>query len=267
MAQEEHFSASATLSILRDNPKLAAQILLFLDKNLKEKNFILDLGCGYGYLTAMFRDILKFKKAYGVDIDKDRLETAERVGIEIYNIDLETSTLPFHNNYFDLILATGILNHLKFWDNIFSEINRVLKKGGLLFISDPNMGWWINRLSLFLGYQPPNVEVSKFYTVGLPPFYPRLKSIEYVHSLTLRGMLEFLNLYGFKNLYVFRNKIPRIDLKLKKPQIPYLLQVIIRIIDNVFYIFPSLSARILVVSEKVSDYKKSIDIENRLFLC
>jgi len=215
---EEHLSASATLTIFKDSPKLATKILLFMDHFLEDRANMLDLGCGYGYLTTLFKTALNFKNSYGVDIDEERLKIAEKFGLKTYRLDLEKNTLPFPNNYFDLAIATGILNHLKFWDNLLSEAHRVLKSGGLLFISNPNMGWWVNRISLLLGYQPPDVEISKIYTVNLPPFYPRKRSIEYVHSVTLGGMMQILSAYNFRCLKVFPTRIPRSDLDLKNRQ-------------------------------------------------
>ena len=170
---EEYLFTSATLTMFKDNPKLAIKILLFLNEHLKNRVRLLDLGCGYGYLTRFFKYTLNFKDAYGVDIDRLRLEVAKKLGITTFYVDLEKDRLPFPDNYFSLVIAAGIFNHLKFWDNILRETNRVLEFNGLLFISTPNMGWWVERISLLLGYQPPSVEVSEVYTVNLPPFYPR----------------------------------------------------------------------------------------------
>lgn len=249
----EHLSTSATLTMFKDSPKLAAKVLLSLGEALKDRENLLDLGCGYGYLTMLFKNALGFKNAYGVDIDGERLKVAEKAGLITYRLNLEEDPLPFPNEHFSLVIATGILNHLKFWDNLLSEANRVLKPGGLLFISNPNMGWWVNRISLLLGYQPPDVEVSRIYTVNLPPFYPRKRSIEYVHSVTLGGMMQILSAYNFRCLKIFPVRIPKSDLDLKKPPIPTALKYLIRLLDSVTCLFPSLSIRLLVISEKVSE--------------
>ncbi|MEM3526287.1 MAG: methyltransferase domain-containing protein [Candidatus Jordarchaeaceae archaeon] len=250
---EDILFSSATLSMFKNNPRLATNIMLFIDTHLKgSRDALLDLGCGYGYLTVLFRNTLGFKSAYGVDIDEKRLKVAENLGVITYHLDLEKDLLAFPENYFNLVIAAGILNHLKFWDNILREANRVLEPGGLLFISNPNMGWWIERISLLLGYQPPSVEVSEIYTVNLPPFYPRKKPIGYIHSMTLRGMVCLLSLYNFRCLKVFPAGIPKIDLDLKRPPVPRFLKYIIRAVDSVLSLSPSLSIRSLIVCEKSS---------------
>lgn len=137
---------------------------------------------------------------------------------------------------------------MKFWDNILAETHRVLKPKGLVFISNPNLGSWIDRTSLLLGYQPPCIEVSKIYSVGLIPYHPRKGSIEYVHSTTLRALKELLKIYGFKVLKVWPVRIPSMDLKrkgLKKG-----LRIIIRLADEILHRFPSLAIRQILVAEK-----------------
>lgn len=250
----EYLVSSATLSLFKDNPKLAMNILNFLDINLRSKERFLDLGCGYGYLTIFFKNFLGFKSAYGIDIDRERIRTSERMGITTYCLDLENDPLPFTDNSFSFVVAAGIFNHLKFWDNTLLEANRVLEPRGLFFISNPNMAWWVDRISLFLGYQPSAIEVSKIYSVNLPPFYPRRRSIGYVHSLTLKGMIDLISLYNFKCLKIFPNRIPKRDLDLKTPKIPLIIKYLVRAIDSISSISPSLSIRLLIIAEKMATY-------------
>ncbi|MEM2352418.1 MAG: methyltransferase domain-containing protein, partial [Thermoproteota archaeon] len=100
---EDILFSSASLSMFKDNPRLAASTLLFLDTYLRSNRInFLDLGCGYGYLTVLFKDMLGFKNAYGVDIDEERLRVAESLGIITCRLDLEKDLLPFPENYFSL---------------------------------------------------------------------------------------------------------------------------------------------------------------------
>jgi hypothetical protein len=40
-------------------------------------------------------------------------------------------------------------------------VRRVLREGGYLLITTPNLASWVNRLVMLLGYQPYNCEVSR----------------------------------------------------------------------------------------------------------
>jgi len=58
-------------------------------------------------------------------------------------INIEKEKLPFNDNSFDMILCTEVLEHL-IQDPSFmlSELNRVLKEGGLLVLTTPNGLYW-----------------------------------------------------------------------------------------------------------------------------
>lgn len=55
-----------------------------------------------------------------------------------------TGTLPFENETFDLITCFGVLHHIANVSYVFSELARVLEKGGLLLVREPiiSMGDW-----------------------------------------------------------------------------------------------------------------------------
>lgn len=252
-ATEQDLASSATLTIFKDEPKLMADIISSLDRLIKCKETLLDLGVGYGFMTCLFKEALGFTKAYGVDIDEERVRIARGRGIDVHCLDLESDPLPFPKERFDFVLSLGLLNHLKFFDNVIGEAARVLRHGGIFFISIPNLGWWINRLCLLLGFQPPEIEISKKYAVGLPKFYPRQESIEYVHSATLRGIKELLALYGFEVIKVYGAKIPNSYMGIKIPSTHTrnkVLKSLVGTIDSVLSKRVSLSVRLLLISQK-----------------
>lgn len=246
----EVIESSATAIFFLDNPRLAYNILSFIDRSLRSRRMLVDFGCGYGVLTHLFREALGFEDAVCVEIDEERARHAESLGLKVIRVDLEKEQLPLPK-YVDLVIMAGILNHLKFWDNPLSEASRLLRAGGLLFISNPNMGWWANRIALLLSYQPADVEISERYACGLPPFYPRKASIQYVHSATLRGLKHILALYGFKDLKVWPARIPSLDLRRKLTN-PFLAAVI-RSVDLVLGSFPSFGIRTFLLAEKVAE--------------
>lgn len=50
--------------------------------------------------------------------------------------------LPFADNSFDLVICTQVLSYVKYPDKVVAEIYRVLKRGGLLFVSAPAFFPW-----------------------------------------------------------------------------------------------------------------------------
>ncbi|HEY44239.1 MAG TPA: class I SAM-dependent methyltransferase [Anaerolineae bacterium] len=106
----------------------------YLDAYDKETR-ILDIGCGEGALVKEYRD-------RGFDI----------VGLDInyeseYVIRGSVLNLEFSDKSFDLILLLDVIEHLVFTDQeiALQEIARVLRPGGELLISLPNLAHLASR--------------------------------------------------------------------------------------------------------------------------
>jgi SAM-dependent methyltransferase len=59
-------------------------------------------------------------------------------GIDYPEVDFEKDDIPFKTNSVDFITMNGVIEHLSDASHILSEIKRVLKVGGLLYINTPN---------------------------------------------------------------------------------------------------------------------------------
>ena len=58
---------------------------------------------------------------------------------------------PIEENYFDIVVAKDIIEHLNNPENTMNEIHRVLKKNGYLVISVPNHFYFSMRLRILTG--------------------------------------------------------------------------------------------------------------------
>lgn len=116
--------------------------IYLLDQILKERyaknDIVLDAGCGSGRNLKWF--YTNKYTIYGVDTDVEKLENVKkqynRVGerqFSYQNID----NLLFESNFFDHVICSAVLhfaeNRSQFL-TMFSELIRVLKPGGSLFI-------------------------------------------------------------------------------------------------------------------------------------
>lgn len=111
---------------------------LIINKNSK----VLDLGTGGGYLAFEIARRHKECEVVGLDIVVNTLESNNNIVKEqqISNlsfINYDGISFPFSDNSFDCIVTRYALHHFPDIKNTFSEIKRVLKPGGQLFISDP----------------------------------------------------------------------------------------------------------------------------------
>jgi 2-polyprenyl-3-methyl-5-hydroxy-6-metoxy-1,4-benzoquinol methylase len=109
---------------------------------------VLDLGCRDGILTKFYSSR---NKVLGVDIDKEALKIAEEnLGIRTKRIDLNDEwNLP--KNYFDIVIAAELIEHLYYPEIVIKKTANVLKKDGMFLGSVPNAFNLKNRFRLFLG--------------------------------------------------------------------------------------------------------------------
>jgi len=101
--------------------------------NLK-RGKVLDLGCSEGDCAYMLKN-MGFNVVAG-DINKDVFKYGEEVKFEFCDLK---STLLFENNYFDYICFFEVIEHLRHPFQVMHEISRILKPGGFLFLSTPNI--------------------------------------------------------------------------------------------------------------------------------
>ncbi len=108
-------------------------------KKIKPKK-ILDAGCGNGIYLPHFASFAE--KIYGIDssesgckIAKNRLKKFNNVIIKKMNL---TKKLDFPDSFFDFILCSEVLEHIK--NNKFTlfELKRILKPDGFILLTVPN---------------------------------------------------------------------------------------------------------------------------------
>lgn len=105
-------------------PLLRALVTFAQTIRKEEAKKVLDLGCGVKPYEVLFPFV---KKYVGFDI-----EPHSRVDFVGYNWDL-----PFQDNEFDALISTQVLEHTAKIQETVQEIRRVVKNGGLIYISVP----------------------------------------------------------------------------------------------------------------------------------
>jgi len=150
---------------------------------------LLDLGSGTGAAIQLVKE--KFDvQTYAVDYTESLMSLTEQ---KVDVVDLNHSKLPYKDNFFDAVLFTEVIEHLENHRGILKEINRVVKSGGVLVISTPNILNLKSRIR-FLTYGfynlfgPLHVGESDLHSTG-----GHINPISYfylVHSLLDAGFSE-----------------------------------------------------------------------------
>lgn len=92
-------------------------------KTITEDDRILDVGCG----TKPYKKLFKSTEYVGIDISSEKSVDKLFDGVKI----------PYKTEKFDVVIATEVLEHALFPEKLISEMKRVLRPGGKLFITMP----------------------------------------------------------------------------------------------------------------------------------
>jgi ubiquinone/menaquinone biosynthesis C-methylase UbiE len=147
-----------------DDRLFGQEILNVLQKNYR----ILDLGAGAGIVTAMnFRG--QVEKVCGIDMDERVLKNPYLDEAKMGNAE----NIFYPDQYFDLVFANNVFEHLADPGGVLKEINRVLKPGGYFFFKTPNKWHYMpliaqmtpHRFHQFVNRKRGRLEVDTFPTL------------------------------------------------------------------------------------------------------
>jgi len=156
---------------------------------------LLDVGCNYGIFLKLAKE--NNYDVYGVDISYPAVEYAkDKFKLNVIQGTLKRANFP--SDYFDIISMFDVIEHIEDPLSELIEINRVLKKDGLLFMTTPNTPVYLIKARVvkifpFLAYYKGNFPGTPFKAneFGLP------YHINYATPKTLKRMLLDA---GFKNI-------------------------------------------------------------------
>ncbi len=110
---------------------------------------LLDSPCGEGALSHALRE--RGHEVWASDLDP-KVFAKERGGIRFDVVDLNQS-LPYPDVFFDAVVSLEGIEHLEMPAFCLQEFARILRPGGRLVLSTPNVNKIQSRLFYFLGGQ------------------------------------------------------------------------------------------------------------------
>lgn len=132
-------------------------------KNKPEQNLkILDIGCGNCQMLNKLKEL--GHKVYGLDLSPIRVLKNRK---KLRNIEFGyAEEIPFEDNFFDIVIAQEVLEHVLDLKKTLGEIKRVLKNNGETYIQVPckNYTESNNHLRLF-SIETLNFWVNKYLKV------------------------------------------------------------------------------------------------------
>ena len=191
--QDFYESGDVPLSSGPDRARRQARMLADVLRDRAGPAVIVDVGCGDGAALAVAAASHPTHRFAGIDWSGDALRQARNFGLTVVRGSVSPG-LPVADGVADVVIMSELIEHLVDPDGAVAEVRRVLRPGGSLLLSTPNLAAWYNRGLLALGIQPVFSEVSLRGVFGRPG---RVVA-GHLRLFTRRALTEFLAASGFR---------------------------------------------------------------------
>lgn len=181
---------------------------------------VLDIGCGPGILSSELLD--RNFQVFSSDLSIEMIKQARQ------NIVKNTSAsnahftvgsvndISFSDNQFDLIFCIGVVCYIEDYNDLLSELYRVLKPGGKLIIQIDKILWpsLYQKAVPVYQYLKSKITSKKYDNINFVFTYFTYK--KFINDLTSKG-LDLLDMQCFDFRVPFLDIIlPKVSLKLGK---------------------------------------------------
>jgi len=191
----------------RDYEKRRGAFDVLINQDDLRNKKILDIGCGFGafLIYALEKGA---KEVSGMEVSEQDLKTAKN-SLKSKNVILKEGSainLPFPDNYFDTVVSFEVLEHIPKNTELkmFSEISRVLKKEGILYLSTPYASFiskYFDPAFYLIGH--------RHYSKKQVEMFASKNNLKILKLRTIGTIWELLNLYSlyFSKWVLRREKI------------------------------------------------------------
>lgn len=145
-------------------------------KKYRRTNRVLDIGCGAG-------SVLEAAKragwdGEGLEISVPAVEYVRSLGFKVFQGDLASA--PYPDDYFDVVIASELLEHVTDPLSLLKQVARILRPGGVLWATTPNGRGVSSRM---LGVS---------WTTVCPP--------EHLQLFSINGLRQLIEKAGFERI-------------------------------------------------------------------
>ncbi len=169
-----------------------------MQKQRMQKNFfflkeytpgrLLDIGCGAGHLLNRIRQL--GWEVEGIDFDESAVKQAQNLyNLKAYTGDLKDIVYPSDN--FDVITLKHVIEHIPDPAELLKECYRILKTGGRLIMTTPNIQSWGHQRfqQYWRGLEPPRHLF--LYNCSTLAAVTKKAAFEKVHTQTTAASSEY----------------------------------------------------------------------------
>ncbi|MDF1875771.1 class I SAM-dependent methyltransferase [Sulfurimonas sp. SAG-AH-194-I05] len=136
-SEENPWGQSGSDDRLEELYKISRSNLIQNIEKLNNVQSICEVGCGLGYVTKLLDDSLKTMQCDGMDISDVAITKSKKLfpSLKFFTQNIGSSDFSFTKKY-DVVILNQILWYiLEDLENVFKNIDSILKKNGYLIIS------------------------------------------------------------------------------------------------------------------------------------
>ena len=225
---------------------------------------LLDVGCGDGKYALAFQKAFGIDEFFGIDMGEEAVKMAGSSSINMSCMDLNKTGMPYQDNYFDMVFAGEIIEHLLSPDNLLIEVHRVLRSGGYFVVTTPNIANWYDRIILLVGWQPYSIPTHSVCR-GVGTFMSKARDttirdyryifttsgcgLAHIQFFTYRSLKALMKMHGFEVLNIWGISAEQFTFPINS----LIRKVAIRMDSVISNLFVSLASGLVVVARVKKD--------------
>lgn len=190
--------------ITKKRKQLFLNFLSTLPKGLR----VLDVGCYVGDVVEQIHQL--GYEGYGIDVWKENIQQAQKSYPHLTFKEAELNKkIPFDDQFFDVIWAGDVIEHVSDTITLFSELSRILKPNGYLVASTPYHGrlkmMAISLVDIHHHFHPEHPHIRFYTNKNLRKILQKYGfSVQKEHYL---GRIRFLS----NNMFFISRKTSELD--------------------------------------------------------
>ncbi|MBL7864396.1 MAG: class I SAM-dependent methyltransferase [Cyclobacteriaceae bacterium] len=201
--EESYYAYSMGMPQKESSWKTLFRKILFLGYRTKDPHFnepgrLLDIGCGSGWFMYEMRE--KGWEVMGVEPSHAGAETGRKANLDIHEGDLLSTS--YSSDYFDYIRLNHAFEHIPDPAEVLTEIRRILKPGGKVFIGVPNVASFNAKVfRQYWYYLGAPVHTFNYSHRTLPMLAKKLgfKNVRVLFNSNFKGVLGSIQIYLNRN--------------------------------------------------------------------